>query len=137
MLSIVKGEGSKAVQRKPLTGLLAAAWKVESEMTEALIEVADATTDRARSARLRVLSAFCRAHSSRLLARLSAIGKGPLPVPQKIPADLTVLKREAGRLAKRYFEMAELARTQSDLSSAWTCELNRVESEDMLKELSK
>ena len=37
--------------------------------------------------------------------------------------------------AIRYDSIATLARTQSDLSSAWVCELNRSEEEDRASEL--
>ncbi|HSP77162.1 MAG TPA: hypothetical protein VLQ93_01440 [Myxococcaceae bacterium] len=93
-------------------------------------------------ARLMVLAAFCRAHASRLLARLAALGRGPLPVP---PEELTLdedtvmeLRREgafARASAARYEATAELARQHADLSSAWVCELNRTEEQDRAREL--
>ncbi|MFY0575839.1 hypothetical protein ACN28S_17075 [Cystobacter fuscus] len=93
-------------------------------------------------ARLMVLAAFCRAHASRLLARLAALGRGPLPVP---PEDITLdedtvreLRREgafARASAARYEATAELARQHADLSSAWVCELNRTEEQDRSREL--
>jgi hypothetical protein len=93
-------------------------------------------------ARLMVLAAFCRAHASRLLARLAALGRGPLPVP---PEEITLdedtvreLRREgsfARASAARYEATAELARQHADLSSAWVCELNRTEEQDRSREL--
>jgi hypothetical protein len=93
-------------------------------------------------ARLMVLAAFCRAHASRLLARLAALGRGPLPVP---PEEITLhedtvmeLRREgafARASAARYESTAELARQHADLSSAWVCELNRTEEQDRSREL--
>ncbi|WP_233261251.1 hypothetical protein [Vitiosangium sp. GDMCC 1.1324] len=93
-------------------------------------------------ARLMVLAAFCRAHASRLLARLAALGRGPLPVPpEEISLDddtVLELRREgafARASATRYESTAELARQHADLSSAWVCELNRTEEQDRSREL--
>ena len=90
------------------------------------------------------MAAFCRAHASRLLARLSAMGRGPLPVPPEeieIDPDLRRALQEeavsARSSAARYEEMAETARMQADYSSAWVCELNRAEEEDRAAELTK
>ena len=93
-------------------------------------------------ARLLVLAAFCRAHASRLLARLSAMGRGPLPVPPdevEVEGDVRIALRAesvaARASAARYEDMAETARMQADYSSAWVCELNRAEEEDRANEL--
>src|SRR3712207_730062 len=93
-------------------------------------------------ARLMVLAAFCGAHASRLLARLAALGRGPLPVPPEDieldPDTILELRREgcfARASAARYETTAELARQQADLSSAWVCELNRTEEQDRAREL--
>ena len=40
-------------------------------------------------------------------------------------------------VARRQASMAETARAQSDLSSAWVCELNRSEQDDLARELVK
>ena len=89
-----------------------------------------------------VLAAFCRAHASRLLARLAALGRGPLPVPPEdveLGADLALELRKEGVFARtaanRYEGTAELARQHADLSSAWVCELNRTEEQDRSREL--
>nr|WP_249351552.1 MULTISPECIES: hypothetical protein [Corallococcus] len=93
-------------------------------------------------ARLMVLAAFCRAHASRLLARLAALGRGPLPVPPEEidldPDTVLELRREgafARASAARYETTAEMARQHADLSSAWVCELNRTEEQDRAREL--
>ncbi|WP_244224654.1 hypothetical protein [Corallococcus sicarius] len=93
-------------------------------------------------ARLMVLAAFCRAHASRLLARLAALGRGPLPVPPEEidldPDTVLELRREgafARASAARYESTAEMARQHADLSSAWVCELNRTEEQDRAREL--
>lgn len=127
-----------------LAAALAAAWEAEVVSARTLTALADVSTESRVKARLLVLSAFCRAHASRLLARLAALGRGPLPVP---PAELTLdddlrtaLLREAvaaRTAAQRYDTMAELARRESDLSSAWVCELNRSEENDRAAELIK
>jgi hypothetical protein len=89
-----------------------------------------------------VLAAFCRAHASRLLARLAALGRGPLPVPPEdieIDPDIVLELRREGAFARasatRYESTAELARQHADLSSAWVCELNRTEEQDRSREL--
>lgn len=127
-----------------LAASLAAAWEAEVVSARSLAALADQASDPKLKARLMVLSAFCRAHASRLLARLAALGRGPLPVP---PGEIDVgddvpeaLRREAVAAkssAIRYDSIATLARTQSDLSSAWVCELNRSEEEDRASELMR
>ena len=64
-----------------LAAALAAAWEAEVVSARTLTELAERVSDPRVGARLRVLAAFCRAHASRLLARLAALGRGPLPVP--------------------------------------------------------
>lgn len=127
-----------------LAAQLAAAWEAEIISARTLTAIAERSSDVRLKARLLVLAAFCRAHASRLLARLSAMGRGPLPVP---PEHVTVegeLRRAlieeasaARSSATRYEEMAETARLQADYSSAWVCELNRAEEEDRATELAK
>jgi hypothetical protein len=125
-----------------LAAALAAAWEAEVVSARTLTELAERISDPRLGARLRVLAAFCRAHASRLLARLAALGRGPLPVPAESEEDLgdveAVLRKEAhfARVcAGRYETLAQLARNQADLSSAWVCELNRTEEEDRALEL--
>ena len=64
-----------------LAAALAAAWEAELVSAKTLTVIAERSQDVRLKARLLVLAAFCRAHASRLLARLSAMGRGPLPVP--------------------------------------------------------
>ncbi len=125
-----------------LAAALAASWEAELVSARRLSELADQAPEPQLTARLMVLSAFCRAHASRLLARLCALGRGPLPVPGEEdpnPADLAEgLFREAQAAraaAQRYGGMAELARAHQDLSSAWVCELNKGEEEERALEL--
>jgi hypothetical protein len=108
-----------------------------------LTELAKRCADFQTKTRLLILATFCRAHASRLMARLSAFGRGPLPVPPEdlmLPPDVDEgLRREASiaaASASRYRAMAELAREKADLSSAWVCELNRKEEEDRARELA-
>src|SRR5690606_32112709 len=123
---------------------LAAAWEAEVVSARLLDALAECHVEPRARAKLRVLAAFCRAHASRLLARLSALGRGPLPVPREVEevaaADLErLLVREAqfARLsAQRYEGLAQLARQHADLSSAWVCELNRTEELDRAGELT-
>ena len=116
---------------------LCAAWESEMVSARTLSMLAEAVEMPQQRARLLVLSAFNRAHAARLLARLSAMGRGPLPVPQQVdelPGDVAfTLEREAilARIAAgRYGQLAIQARAQGDVSSAWVCELNRSEEED-------
>jgi hypothetical protein len=125
-----------------LAATLAAAWEAEVVSARTLSALADRSHDARVRARLLVLSAFCRAHASRLLARLASLGRGPLPVPPpdlELDPEITLaLKREAlvaRAAAQRYEAMAVLARTHSDLSTAWICELNRSEEDDRAFEL--
>ncbi|MFB1484649.1 hypothetical protein [Corallococcus sp. RDP092CA] len=104
--------------------------------------LAERMSDARVRARLMVLAAFCRAHASRLLARLAALGRGPLPVPPEEidldPDTVLELRREgafARASAARYETTAEMARQHADLSSAWVCELNRTEEQDRAREL--
>ncbi len=104
--------------------------------------LAERMADPRSRARLMVLAAFCRAHASRLLARLAALGRGPLPVPPEdvdVGDDLALELRREGTFARtaaaRYEGTAELARQHADLSSAWVCELNRTEEQDRSREL--
>lgn len=104
--------------------------------------LAERVGDPRARARLMVLAAFCRAHASRLLARLAALGRGPLPVPPEeveVSADLAHELRREGAFARtaaaRYEGTAEMARQHADLSSAWVCELNRTEEQDRSREL--
>lgn len=125
-----------------LAAALAAAWESEVVSARRMTMLAERLADSRGRARLMVLAAFCRAHASRLLARLAALGRGPLPVP---PEELTLdedtvleLRREAAfarASAARYEVTAELARQHADLSSAWVCELNRTEEQDRAREL--
>jgi hypothetical protein len=125
-----------------LAAALAAAWESEVVSARRMTALAERVEDPRSRARLMVLAAFCRAHASRLLARLAALGRGPLPVPSldvEPSADLLgELRREASfarTSASRYETVAEMARTQADLSSAWVCELNRTEELDRSREL--
>lgn len=125
-----------------LAAALAAAWESEVVSARRMTMLAERLGDSRGRARLMVLAAFCRAHASRLLARLAALGRGPLPVPpEEITLDedtVTELRREgafARASAARYESTAELARQHADLSSAWVCELNRTEEQDRAREL--
>jgi len=125
-----------------LAAALAAAWEAEVVSARTLAGLGERFDDPQLKARMRVLSSFCRAHASRLMARLSALGRGPLPVPPEdidVDGDLLELLRceavAARTAALRYGSMADLARSQADLSSAWVCELNRSEEEDRATEL--
>ncbi len=125
-----------------LTASLAAAWEAEVLGVLALEKLADRAPDARIRARLAALAAGCQAHASRLLARMAAIGGGPLPVP---PDDLEMpesfadaARLEAARAkssADRYVVMANLARRAMDPSAAWVCELNRAEELDRAAEL--
>lgn len=125
-----------------LAAALAAAWESEIVSARRMSALAERVGDARARARLMVLAAFCRAHASRLLARLAALGRGPLPVPPEdieLDPDLVLeLRREAAfarASASRYESTAELARQHADLSSAWVCELNRTEEQDRSREL--
>lgn len=127
-----------------LTASLAAAWEAEMLGILTLEQLAERAPDARIRARLVALAAGCQAHASRLLARIAAIGGGPLPVP---PDDLELpecfsdaVRGESARArncAERYALMAGLARKAMDPSAAWVCELNRAEELDRAVELDE
>ncbi|WNZ65356.1 hypothetical protein QEG98_18050 [Myxococcus sp. MxC21-1] len=88
-----------------LAAALAAAWEAEVVSARRMTALAERIADARVRARLMVLAAFCRAHASRLLARLAALGRGPLPVPpEDIELDsdtLLELRREGPSPARR------------------------------------
>ena len=127
-----------------LTAALAAAWEAEMLSVLALESLAERGPEPGTRARLLALAACCQAHASRLLARMAAIGGGPLPVPpDEVAAEGSFwqdLEAEAARArgcAERYAAMANLARKALDPSAAWVCELNRAEELDRANELSE
>lgn len=123
---------------------LAAAWESEIVTSRQMDALAEAHPDPRARAKLRVLAAFARAHASRLLNRLAAMGRGPLPVPREVdpvdPEKMNALLLSEAHFArtsaKRYEGLAQLARKHDDLSSAWVCELNRTEELDRANELT-
>ncbi len=126
-----------------LTAALAAAWEAEMLSVLTLETLSERSLDVRTRARLAALASGCQTHASRLLARLAAIGGGPLPVP---PDDLVLperlseaLNEEAARCrasGERYSQIANLARKAMDPSAAWVCELNRAEELDRSVELA-
>lgn len=123
---------------------MAAAWDAEVVCARRLGVIAERVDDAGIRARLLLLSAFSRAHASRILARLASLGRGPLPVPDEdidededVGLALMELSLQARHAARRYESMAHLARNQADLSSAWVCELNHSEEQDMAIELAR
>jgi hypothetical protein len=126
-----------------LTAALAAAWEAETLSVLTLENLAERASDAATRSRLSALAAGCQAHASRLLARMAAIGGGPLPVP---PDDLQLQERLSDAMreesersracAERYSQIATLARKAMDPSAAWVCELNRAEELDRAGELA-
>src|SRR4051794_30891543 len=89
-----------------LAASLAAAWEAEVVSARTLAAIGERFMDPRLKARMRVLSSFCRAHASRLMARLSALGRGPLPVP---PEDVDV----EGELAELLHKEAVAAHTSA------------------------
>jgi hypothetical protein len=125
-----------------LAATLAAAWEAEVTAAQRMTALAEQVPAPGPRARLLVQAAFCRAHASRLLARLSTQGRGPLPVPPVQPEPtqgaleaILLESRLAQDAASRYGAAARAARSQGDLSSAWVCELNGTEEADRAAEL--
>jgi hypothetical protein len=131
------------VSAKKTRGPLAALWGEEKQMAVRLTVLAEAVGPGRQRARLMVLAAFHRAHASRLYARLAAMGRPLLPVPDEpqVPAgmeeELRSLLVAEGALAERFGHLAETCREGADLSSAWVCELNRTECLDAAGELRR
>jgi hypothetical protein len=131
-------------QPRRLSAALAAAWEAEVNAARTLSALGESLGDPNLRARLLVLAAFCRAHAARLLSRLSTMGRCPLPVPVEyvtLEADVAGMLGREAELARtrahRYHALASLARAESDMSSAWVCELNRIEEEELSSELGK
>lgn len=127
-----------------LIAALAAAWEAEMRAVLALETLAERAPDVRTRSRLGALAAGCQAHASRLLARMAAVGGGPLPVPPddvELPESFAeALRSESERTrdsADRYAAMANLARKAMDPSAAWVCELNRAEELDRAFELAE
>jgi len=126
-----------------LAAALAASWEEELLTSQRFSHLAERFANPSARARLMVMSSFCRAHASRLLARLAAMGRGPLPVPSEIREGDALSIRVAVQFEKmalkahaiRYQQMAEEARIKADLSSAWVCELNLRAALDMAAEM--
>lgn len=126
-----------------LTAALAAAWEAEMLSVLVLEKLSERPADLRTRSRLAALAAGCQAHASRLLARMAAIGGGPLPVPPDdvaLPEGLSEAMREESdnsrASADRYSQIASLARKAMDPSAAWVCELNRAEELDRAVELA-
>jgi hypothetical protein len=124
--------------------MLAAAWK--AEMVEML--TLQALAQMAREPRLQTRIAswanVAKAHTSRLLTRIAALGGGPLPVPpdevevtQSLCEALAAESDSARFSAERYAVIALAARKIFDPSTAWICELNRAEELERANELSE
>jgi hypothetical protein len=127
-----------------MTASLAAAWGAETVSVRTLEMLAERAPESRTRSRLSSLAAGCQAHASRLLARMAALGGGPLPVPPdqlELPDSYAeALAREAQKArlsAERYAQMANLARKAMDPSAAWVCELNRAEELDRAAELAE
>src|SRR4051812_35658676 len=125
-LGLLRAKGRvMGARHSRLAAALAAAWESEVISARTLSALSERAVEPATRARLMVLAAFCRAHASRLLAPLSSLGRGPLPVPPQdvsVHHDLpTALLKEASfarQNAVRYESMADMARRDADLSSA-------------------
>lgn len=124
-------------------GLLAALWGAEMHAAERMKALGEATEHGRQRARLLVLAAFHRAHASRLYARLAAMGRPILPVPDA-PQGFGTPEQEMRHLlglnealAERFGPVAQMCRDAADLSSAWVCELNRTEALDAAGELRR
>lgn len=143
-LRILPGEGRPAAPKdgppRRVYEALAVMWEAEVVSARRMTALAERLPDPRERARVMVLAAFCRAHASRLHARL-AKRAGPVPVVDESHVSTTIhvaLRDEADfarRMADRYEMLVELARQHSDLSTAWVAELNRTEEEDRAREL--
>lgn len=127
--------GRKGKRAPTLKGELTGMWEAELLVARSLSAIAEGE-QQPRKARLLVLAAFARAHASRLLGRVSAMGRGPLPVEDGSTLDFASVVPVLRHMAERYAQLAEDSRNFADLSSAWVCELNRAECEDAIRELT-
>lgn len=121
---------------RKMRGVLAGLWGASVEVARQLSAMAAAAPEQRQRARLSSLAAFHRGHSSRLLARCAAMGRGPLPVPdvqEAMPASSVLAT--LGALAERYARAQEQCTACGDTSSAWVCGLNHAECLDAVLEV--
>lgn len=143
-LTVLRGEacGSDPKARR-LQALLAVAGRDSAEEARRMTALAERMSDPRIRARLMVLAAFCRAHSSRCLNRLgeTKVGVRCLAVASTCETQtLPTMRQEAQSaraLAARFEGMAALAREAGDMSTAWVCALNQTEEEDRFRILTE
>lgn len=146
-LTVLVGETAADAPRpaRKLQAALARMWADSAEAATRLEALADLEAGNARrKAWVTMQAAFCRAHASRINARLRD-AKLPLvpciaPVPDMAGERREVLLQEAAlarAFARRFERIGELARAEADLSTAWVCELNRTEELDRARILTE
>jgi hypothetical protein len=126
-----------------LVALLAALWEAETSAALYRVALAERLSCPRLRARVMVLAAFSRAHASRIMARLTALGRGPLPVEPEGPAvgsdvgrALLAASAASTLRAERAARAHDHAVKAGDLSSSWVLALNRTEDIDAAKELA-
>lgn len=142
-LTVLRGEASGASPgARRLQALLAVAGRDSAEEARRMTALAERMGDPRIRARLMVLAAFCRAHSSRCLNRLDEAKVGMRCLSEATEGGMhamPTLRQEAQSaraLAARFEGMAALAREAGDMSTAWVCALNQTEEEDRFRILT-
>ncbi len=132
------GEGCR------VTAMLAAAWKAEMVEMLTLQALAQKAREPRLQARISSWATVAKAHTTRLITRIAALGGGPLPVPpdevevtQSLMEALAAESESARYSAERYAMIALAARKVFDPSTAWICELNRAEELERANEFSQ
>ena len=127
-----------------VTAMVAAAWKAEMVEMLTLQALAQKAREPRLSARISSWASVAKAHTTRLISRIAALGGGPLPVPPEevevtVPLDeaLAAEIENARYSAERYALIALAARKVFDPSTAWICELNRSEELERANEFSQ
>lgn len=142
-LTVLRGEASGSDPKaRRLQALLAVAGRDSAEEARRMTALAERMSDPRIRARLMVLAAFCRAHSSRCLNRLDEAKVGLRCLSEATAWEAQALPtllqeaQSAAAFAVRLEKMAALAREAGDFATAWVCELNRAEEVDRARELT-
>ena len=141
MLKLIHDSRQKPAPRtdaRRVRALASALWEAEITQARMLSSWADTTRSQTARARVLVLASLHRLHASRLLARMAALGRAPIPVPHDPPAlfSLSDCASMPRAMAERCENLKEAAAPCADLSTGWVADLNRTENFDSYRELA-
>ena len=148
MLTLLKNDDAVVKPRLPpgkkrMAALLVRFWEGELELVRLVEWAIFSCKDVAIVSRLFVHGAVCRAAATRCQHRTTALGVPFRPVarisklPDDLPSVLWLVAWAAEAARDRSSELADLSRKEGDLSTAWVGDLNRIEKDDMVREIRK